>query len=103
MSFTFQLLVLGGNGFVGTHVCKEAVSRGLTVASLNRYCIQELGTSLYCIWVRVIGGCICFHLELVTYNSCIRTHAAVYSGIPVLKHLTTQFLEICQDIHSQNI
>uniref|UniRef100_A0A6N2LUP5 NAD-dependent epimerase/dehydratase domain-containing protein n=1 Tax=Salix viminalis TaxID=40686 RepID=A0A6N2LUP5_SALVM len=31
-----QLLVLGGNGFVGSHICKEAVDRGLTVASLSR-------------------------------------------------------------------
>ncbi|GAV77835.1 NAD_binding_10 domain-containing protein [Cephalotus follicularis] len=33
---TEKLLVLGGNGFVGSHVCKEAVDRGLTVASLSR-------------------------------------------------------------------
>lgn len=31
-----KLLVLGGNGFVGSHVCKEAVKRGLTVSSLSR-------------------------------------------------------------------
>ncbi|CAL5434858.1 unnamed protein product [Camellia sinensis] len=29
------LLVLGGNGFVGSHVCKEALDRGLAVASLS--------------------------------------------------------------------
>lgn len=29
--------MLGGNGFVGSHVCKEALDRGLTVASLSRY------------------------------------------------------------------
>ncbi|KAL9252599.1 hypothetical protein AKJ16_DCAP06402 [Drosera capensis] len=33
---TEKLLVLGGNGFVGSHVCKEALSRGLSVASLSR-------------------------------------------------------------------
>ncbi|XP_068641557.1 uncharacterized protein At1g32220, chloroplastic-like isoform X1 [Aristolochia californica] len=33
---TEKLLVLGGNGFVGSHVCKEAVERGLSVASLSR-------------------------------------------------------------------
>lgn len=33
---TEKLLVLGGNGFVGSHVCKEAVKRGLTVSSLSR-------------------------------------------------------------------
>lgn len=33
---TEKLLVLGGNGFVGSHICKEAVDRGLTVASLSR-------------------------------------------------------------------
>lgn len=32
-----QLLVLGGNGFVGSHVCREALKRGLTVSSLSRY------------------------------------------------------------------
>lgn len=31
-----KLLVLGGNGFVGSHVCKEALEKGLSVASLNR-------------------------------------------------------------------
>uniref|UniRef100_A0A0D6QXS1 NAD(P)-binding domain-containing protein n=1 Tax=Araucaria cunninghamii TaxID=56994 RepID=A0A0D6QXS1_ARACU len=31
-----RLLVLGGNGFVGTHVCKEGLQRGLTVSSLSR-------------------------------------------------------------------
>ncbi|XP_059275299.1 uncharacterized protein At1g32220, chloroplastic [Lycium ferocissimum] len=33
---TEKLLVLGGNGFVGSHVCKEALDRGLTVASVSR-------------------------------------------------------------------
>lgn len=31
-----KLLVLGGNGFVGSHICKEALNRGLTIASLSR-------------------------------------------------------------------
>lgn len=31
-----KLLVLGGNGFVGSHVCMEALSRGVPVVSLNR-------------------------------------------------------------------
>ncbi|EFJ16128.1 hypothetical protein SELMODRAFT_116985, partial [Selaginella moellendorffii] len=30
------ILVLGGNGFVGSHVCREAVVRDIPVASLNR-------------------------------------------------------------------
>ncbi|KAI8534319.1 hypothetical protein RHMOL_Rhmol10G0081100 [Rhododendron molle] len=33
---TEKLLVLGGNGFVGSHVCREALKRGLTVSSLSR-------------------------------------------------------------------
>lgn len=32
-----KLLVLGGNGFVGSHICREAINRGLSVASLSRY------------------------------------------------------------------
>lgn len=32
-----QILVFGGNGFVGSHVCKEAIKRGITVSSLSRY------------------------------------------------------------------
>ncbi|ONK76515.1 uncharacterized protein A4U43_C03F28970 [Asparagus officinalis] len=32
-----KLLVLGGNGFVGSHVCKEALEHGLSVASLSRF------------------------------------------------------------------
>ncbi|KAK3040031.1 hypothetical protein RJ639_028362 [Escallonia herrerae] len=35
-STTEKLLVLGGNGFVGSHVCKEALNHGLSVASLSR-------------------------------------------------------------------
>ncbi|KAJ0984421.1 hypothetical protein J5N97_002777 [Dioscorea zingiberensis] len=31
-----KLLVLGGNGFVGSHVCREALSHGLSVCSLSR-------------------------------------------------------------------
>lgn len=31
-----KLLVLGGNGFVGSHVCREALGHGLTVSSLSR-------------------------------------------------------------------
>ncbi|KAL3498241.1 hypothetical protein ACH5RR_040973 [Cinchona calisaya] len=31
-----KLLVLGGNGFVGSCICREALGRGLTVASLSR-------------------------------------------------------------------
>ncbi|KAI4337219.1 hypothetical protein L6164_015664 [Bauhinia variegata] len=33
---TNKLLVLGGNGFVGSHICREALDRGLSVASLSR-------------------------------------------------------------------
>ncbi|KAF8399203.1 hypothetical protein HHK36_015068 [Tetracentron sinense] len=33
---TEKLLVLGGNGFVGSHVCREALGRGLSVSSLSR-------------------------------------------------------------------
>ncbi|RYR33686.1 hypothetical protein Ahy_A10g048306 [Arachis hypogaea] len=33
---TDKLLVLGGNGFVGSHICREALDRGLSVASLSR-------------------------------------------------------------------
>lgn len=31
-----KLLVLGGNGYVGTHVCKEALAKGFPVMSLSR-------------------------------------------------------------------
>ncbi|ONK79000.1 uncharacterized protein A4U43_C01F1840 [Asparagus officinalis] len=31
-----KLLVLGGNGFVGSHVCEEALKHGLSVSSLSR-------------------------------------------------------------------
>ncbi|PKI48200.1 hypothetical protein CRG98_031465 [Punica granatum] len=33
---TEKLLVLGGNGFVGSHICREALNRGVAVASLSR-------------------------------------------------------------------
>lgn len=31
-----KILVLGGNGFVGSHICEQAVQHGCTVSSLNR-------------------------------------------------------------------
>uniref|UniRef100_A0A2P2J906 Uncharacterized protein MANES_02G064300 n=2 Tax=Rhizophora mucronata TaxID=61149 RepID=A0A2P2J906_RHIMU len=31
-----KILVLGGNGFVGSHICREALSHGLTISSLSR-------------------------------------------------------------------
>ncbi|CAL1390759.1 unnamed protein product [Linum trigynum] len=31
-----KLLVLGGNGFVGSHMCQEALAQGLSVSSLSR-------------------------------------------------------------------
>ncbi|KAI0496628.1 hypothetical protein KFK09_022949 [Dendrobium nobile] len=31
-----KVLVLGGNGFVGSHVCKEALQQGLSVSSFSR-------------------------------------------------------------------
>ncbi|KAF2313732.1 hypothetical protein GH714_013036 [Hevea brasiliensis] len=33
---TEKLLVLGGNGFVGSHICREALGHGLIVSSLSR-------------------------------------------------------------------
>ncbi|KAI7744467.1 hypothetical protein M8C21_024459, partial [Ambrosia artemisiifolia] len=41
---TEKLLVLGGSGFVGSHICKEALNRGFSVSSLSRsgnYSIQD--------------------------------------------------------------
>ncbi|XVF48228.1 hypothetical protein PTKIN_Ptkin03bG0172900 [Pterospermum kingtungense] len=43
-----KLLVLGGNGFVGSHICREALNRGLTVASLSR----SGGASLHDSWAK---------------------------------------------------
>ncbi|GJU05358.1 serine/threonine-protein phosphatase [Tanacetum coccineum] len=35
-----QLLVLGGYGFVGSHICKEALDHGFSVASLSSFLYQ---------------------------------------------------------------
>ncbi|KAE8682538.1 NAD(P)-binding Rossmann-fold superfamily protein isoform 2 [Hibiscus syriacus] len=43
-----KLLVLGGNGFVGSHICREALNRGLNVASLSR----SGGSSLLESWAK---------------------------------------------------
>ncbi|KAL4332924.1 hypothetical protein GQ457_07G037220 [Hibiscus cannabinus] len=43
-----KLLVLGGNGFVGSHICREALNRGLSVASLSR----SGGSSLHDSWAK---------------------------------------------------
>ncbi|VFR03161.1 unnamed protein product [Cuscuta campestris] len=44
-----KILVLGGNGFVGSHICKEALERGLAVASLNRGLLKEDAHNLTCV------------------------------------------------------
>ncbi|MQL70980.1 hypothetical protein Taro_003302 [Colocasia esculenta] len=31
----------GGNGFVGSHVCKEALDKGLSVSSMSRYVLVD--------------------------------------------------------------
>jgi len=36
ISLGVQILVLGGNGFVGTAICKRAVAQGISVVSLSR-------------------------------------------------------------------
>ncbi|TYH15748.1 hypothetical protein ES288_A05G066600v1 [Gossypium darwinii] len=43
-----KLLVLGGNGFVGSHICREALNRGLALASLSR----SGGSSLHDSWAK---------------------------------------------------
>ncbi|KAK2980427.1 hypothetical protein RJ640_007028 [Escallonia rubra] len=46
-STTEKLLVLGGNGFVGSHICKEALNHGLSVASLSStWLIRSVDLSL---------------------------------------------------------
>eukprot|EP00976_Prorocentrum_cordatum_P000888 18003-Prorocentrum_minimum.AAC.1 len=35
-----KVVVLGGNGFVGSEVCKEALQQGMTVVSINRYALH---------------------------------------------------------------
>jgi len=34
---TEKIVVLGGSGFVGSAICKAAVSKGIEVVSLSRY------------------------------------------------------------------
>lgn len=41
-----KLVVLGGNGFVGSFVCKEALQMGLEVVSVNRWVPASLSPSL---------------------------------------------------------
>ncbi|KAE8735920.1 zinc finger CCCH domain-containing protein 18-like [Hibiscus syriacus] len=43
-----KLLVLGGNGFVGSHICREALNRGLNVSGLSR----SGGSSLHDSWAK---------------------------------------------------
>ena len=37
VSLCLQIVVLGGSGFVGSAICKAAVSKGIEVVSLSRY------------------------------------------------------------------
>ena len=41
--------MLGGSGFVGSHVCREALDRGLTVASLSRYRTLNIFINIFCL------------------------------------------------------
>ncbi|CAN8236277.1 unnamed protein product [Cochlearia groenlandica] len=43
-----KILVLGGNGYVGSQICKEALRQGLSVSSLSR----SGGSSLHDSWVK---------------------------------------------------
>ncbi|WVZ21327.1 hypothetical protein V8G54_008649 [Vigna mungo] len=52
---TEKLLVLGGNGFVGSHICREALERGLSVASISRFDVFSHWTKLGCSYVGVLG------------------------------------------------
>ncbi|RDX87038.1 putative protein, chloroplastic, partial [Mucuna pruriens] len=56
-----RIVVLGGNGFVGSAICKAAVSRGIEVISLNRttYILRCMGRSrdvFYVNWDEVLLG-----------------------------------------------
>ena len=46
-----KLVVLGGNGFVGSAVCREALQMGLPVVSVNR-CVSCLSA---CVSSRALG------------------------------------------------
>jgi len=61
--------VLGGNGFVGSHICREALERGLSVASLSRFDAFSHWTKLRCSYVGVLGTVLQSELK---FHLCIR-------------------------------
>ncbi|XLT77014.1 hypothetical protein HN873_033288 [Arachis hypogaea] len=57
---TDKLLVLGGNGFVGSHICREALDRGLSVASLSRFQIPLSFPLELFVWCNFMPLTLCF-------------------------------------------
>ncbi|KAG5067753.1 hypothetical protein JHK85_000130 [Glycine max] len=49
-----RIVVLGGNGFVGSSICKAAVSKGIEVISLSRF--VKSGDVFYVNWDEVLVG-----------------------------------------------
>lgn len=60
-------MVLGGSGFVGSAICKAAVSKGIEVISLSR--CHKFSTKLTCILITFLNFC-CFHFQFGCYLIC---------------------------------
>lgn len=84
--------MLGGNGFVGSHICKEALDRGLTVASLSRYFASlSLSVSYICLlyWsMNIYLGTVLLgtskFLFLILVSSSLKVQGGGLSGIDSL-------------------
>lgn len=60
-----QILVVGGNGYVGSAVCQEALKRGLEVASMSR---SGRPTTLSAPWMEQVDWIKADALEAGSYN-----------------------------------
>ncbi|XP_044505316.1 uncharacterized protein LOC123225436 isoform X1 [Mangifera indica] len=79
-----KILVFGGNGFVGSHICREALERGLTVHSLSTPSYQDSWTNSI---VRHQGDLLSpdsLKSALTGVTSVILKHAKLLSKIPLI-------------------
>eukprot|EP00271_Cylindrocystis_brebissonii_P014520 TRINITY_DN35891_c0_g1_i1.p1 TRINITY_DN35891_c0_g1~~TRINITY_DN35891_c0_g1_i1.p1 ORF type:complete len:317 (-),score=47.75 TRINITY_DN35891_c0_g1_i1:1166-2116(-) len=72
-----KLVVLGGNGFVGRAVCKEAINRGIPVVSLNRSGAPAVSEN----WVSQVDWVRGSLFELSKWRALFRDATAVISCV----------------------
>jgi len=88
-----KLVVLGGNGFVGSAVCKEAVARGLSVISVNRSGPPETNSA----WTKEVEWIMADVFNDASWADTLPGAAAVISCIGGFAPSAADMERICGD------